>query len=150
MAAPAAKVTPPVKPTPSVRGNAKITPSVEPTSSVRPNPRSFGELGEAAAAAEPKKPGSLLARARSWLAASVDEEELDGPEDRIAVDPTHDDVRKCLALVPEEEGKAAKRFTVNFFSTDGQYDKEKAAAKQPKKKMRPNPLDKARARAARS
>ena len=47
-------------------------------------------------------------------------------------------------------GKAAKRFTVNFFSTDGQYDKEKAAAKQPKKKMRPNPLDKARARAARS
>jgi len=77
---------------------AKVTPPVE--SSVRPNPRSFGELGEAAAA-EPKKPGSLLARARSWLAASVDEEELDGPEDRIAVDPTHDDVRRCLALVPE-------------------------------------------------
>ena len=50
----------------------------------------------------------------------------------------------------KEEGKAAKRFTVNFFSTDGQYDKERAAAKQPKKKMRPNPLDKARARAARS
>ena len=48
------------------------------------------------------------------------------------------------------QGKAAKRFIVNFFSTDGQYDKEKAAAKQPKKKMRPNPLDKARARAARS
>jgi hypothetical protein len=79
----------------------KVTPPVE--SSVRPNPRSFGELGEAAA--EPKKPGSLLARARSWLAASVDEEELDGPEDRIAVDPTHDDVRKCLALVPEAFAK---------------------------------------------
>ena len=76
---------------------AKVTPPVE--SSVKPNPRSFGELGEAAAA-EPKKP-NLLARARSWLAASVDEEELDGPEDRIAVDPTHDDVRRCLALVPE-------------------------------------------------
>ena len=50
-----------------------------------------------------------------------------------------------LAVLPEEEGKAAKRFTVNFFSTDGQYDKERAAAKQPKKKMRPNPLDKVRA-----
>jgi len=74
----------------------KVTPPVEPT--VRPNPRSFGELGEAAVA--PEKP-NLLARARSWLAASVDEEELDGPEDRIAVDPTDDDVRKCLALVPE-------------------------------------------------
>ena len=61
-------------------------------------------LGEAGAA-EPKKPGSLLARARSWLAASVDEEELDGPEERIAVDPTSDDVRKCLALVPEAFAK---------------------------------------------
>ena len=50
----------------------------------------------------------------------------------------------------EPGAKEPKRFTVNFFSTDGQYDKEKAAAKQPKKKMRPNPLDKARARAARS
>ena len=34
-----------------------------------------------------------------------------------------------LAVLPEEEGKAAKRFTVNFFSTDGQYDKERAAAR---------------------
>ena len=50
-----------------------------------------------------------------------------------------------IAVLPEEEGKAAKRFTVNFFSTDGQYEKERAAAKQPKKKMRPNPLDKVRA-----
>ena len=62
----------------------------------------------------------------------------------------HDVYHSVLAVLPEEEGKAAKRFTVNFFSTDGQYDKERAAAKQPKKKMRPNPLDKARARAARS
>ena len=60
------------------------------------------QLGEAAA--EPKKP-NLLARARSWLAASVDEVELDGPEDRIAVEPTDDDVSKCLALVPEAFAK---------------------------------------------
>ena len=98
---------------PAVRRNARsfaelgtedFVPAPKVTSSIRPNPRSFGELGEAAAAAEPKKP-NLLARARSWLAASVDEEELDGPEDRIAVDPTHDDVRKCLALVPEAFAK---------------------------------------------
>ena len=101
VAAPAAKVTPPVG-----QGKAKVTPVVEApvvAAKVRPNPRSFGELGEAAAA-EPKKP-NLLARARSWLAASVDEEELDGPEERIAVDPTDDDVRQCLALVPEAFAK---------------------------------------------
>ena len=46
----------------------------------------------------------------------------------------HDVYHSVLAVLPEEEGKAAKRFTVNFFSTDGQYDKERAAAKQPKKK----------------
>ena len=93
----AARVTPPVE----LAGQR--WPSVEPTLG-EAQPRSFAELGEAAAAAEPKKP-NLLARARSWLAASVDEEELDGPEDRIAVDPTHDDVRQCLALVPEAFAK---------------------------------------------
>ena len=65
----------------------------------------------------------------------------------------HDNYHSVLSLMPENRepgAKEPKRFTVNFFSTDGQYDKERAAAKQPKKKMRPNPLDKARARAARS
>ena len=60
VAAPAAKVTPPVG-----QGKARVTPVVEApvvAAKVRPNPRSFAELGEAAA--PPKKP-QLLARARS-------------------------------------------------------------------------------------
>ena len=58
-----------------------------------------------------RRPRSPRSRGRysrghgSWLAASVDEEELDGPEERIAVDPTDDDVRRCLALVLEAFAK---------------------------------------------
>jgi hypothetical protein len=47
-----------------------------------------------------KKSGSLLARARSWLATG-EEEHWDGGEARLDADPTDDDVRKCLARVPE-------------------------------------------------
>ena len=90
---------------PRRRTNGLLAPPV--TSSVKAEPpvlrrarRGRGASGRL----EPKKP-NLLARARSWLAASVDEEELDGPEDRIAVDPTPDDVRRCLALVPEAFAK---------------------------------------------
>ena len=48
----------------------------------------------------------------------------------------HDVYHSVLAVLPEEEGKAAKRFTVNFFSTDGTYKKEREAADRPKKKPR--------------
>ena len=89
--------------------------------------------------------GSLLGRSRV---------KLTGLPDNFSHGAVgHDNYHSVLSLMPEDRepgAKEPKRFTVNFFSTDGQYDKEKAAAKQPKKKMRPNPLDKARARAARS
>ena len=114
---------------------AAVAKALEAEPDMRRNARSFAELGTEDAGRRPRSrrrssldfegptPGPsassarrrrrsrrsrgrrILARARSWLAASVDEEELDGPEDRIAVDPTHDDVRQCLALVPEAFAK---------------------------------------------
>ena len=51
----------------------------------------------------------------------------------------HDNYHSVLSLMPEDRepgAKEPKRFTVNFFSTDGTYKKEREAADRPKKKPR--------------
>lgn len=80
---------------------AKVAPvAAEPAAPTKVAPVAADEGPPKGEPAAPKKAGSLLARARSWLATG-EEEHWDGGEARLEADLTDVDVRKCLARVPE-------------------------------------------------